>query len=110
MNETRPKMTTPVDGIMVLMTWHCAICKQNWKAFIDQGTIRRMPSYIVVKGQRVQTRRPDGSMLRAHEECANRMLKHMEQKGWLKSEREREAAEERRANKKRIIESAGDNE
>lgn len=108
MNEQKPKpFTTPLDGIMVLMTWHCAICKQNWKSFIDQGTIRRMPSYITLKGQRVQTRRPDGSMLRAHEDCANRMLREMERKGWLKQQRDED---EQKAKKKRIIESVGDNE
>jgi len=72
------KTKTPVDGIMVMMTWHCGICKQNWKSMVDQGMLRRMPSYVKVGGQRVQTRRPDGSMLRAHEDCAKRMLAAME--------------------------------
>lgn len=96
MNEPRAKPdTTPVDGIIVCMTWYCAICKQTWKSYIDQGTVRRMPSYVNVKGQRVQTRRPDGSMLRAHESCAQDMLRHMEAKEYRKQEREK---------KKRIIE------
>ena len=87
---------TAVDGIIVLMTWHCAICKQNWQQYIDQGTVRRMPSYVTVRGQRIETRRPDGSMLRAHEDCAQRMLKYMEQ---------RELVKEKRVKKNRIIEA-----
>jgi hypothetical protein len=87
---------TAVDGIIVLMTWHCAICKQNWQQYIDQGTVRRMPSYVSVRGQRIETRRPDGSMLRAHEECADRMLRYMEAN---------EVRREERKKKNRIIEA-----
>lgn len=87
---------TAVDGIIVLMTWHCAICKQNWQQYIDQGTVRRMPSYVTVAGKRIETRRPDGSMLRAHEDCANRMLRYMEA---------RETRREERKKKNRIIEA-----
>lgn len=96
MSERNEPKATPVDGIIVLMTWHCAICKQNWQQYIDQGTVRRMPSYVTVGGQRIETRRPDGSMLRAHEECANRMLKYMEA---------REIKREERKKKKHIIEA-----
>lgn len=75
----RKKDTTPVDGIIVCMDWYCGICKQNWKSYVDQGEVRRMPSYVKLDdGRRIQTRRPDGSMLRAHEDCARRALRVME--------------------------------
>ena len=90
------KTATPLDGIMVMMNWYCAICKHNWKSMIDQGAIRRMPSYVNINGLRIETRRPDGSMLRAHEECAERMLKYMEA---------RENFNKPRVQKKHIIES-----
>ena len=96
MSEQNEKNTTPVDGIIVLMTWHCAICKHNWQQYVDQGTVRRMPSYVHVGGRRIETRRPDGSMLRAHEDCANRMLQYMEA---------REIKREERKKKNRIIEA-----
>lgn len=87
--------STPVDGIIVKMTWYCAICKHHWQQYIDQGLVRRMPSYVTVRGQRIETRRPDGSMLKAHEDCAQRMLK------WLEA---REIVKERKEKKNRIIE------
>jgi len=77
--RTEPK-SNQLDGITVLMNWYCGICKHTWKSFINQGDIRRMPSYVTHKGKRIETRRADGSMLRAHEECAQRMLKYMEDK------------------------------
>jgi hypothetical protein len=80
----RPKATVPETGIIVCMTWHCGICKQNWQQYVDQGVVRSMPSYITINGQRIETRRPDGSMLRAHEECAQRALKYMEAQDALK--------------------------
>lgn len=69
-----------LDGIIVKMKWYCGICKHTWESYINQGDIRRMPSYVKVKGKRIETRRPDGSMLRAHEECAQRLVKYMEDK------------------------------
>jgi len=48
-----------------------------------------MPSYVKVNGQRIETRRPDGSMLRAHEDCANRMLRYMEQRELVKENRKK---------------------
>lgn len=89
MNERTPKASTPVDGIIVKMTWYCGICKHTWQQYIDQGTIRRMPSHVTVRGRRIETRRPDGSMMRAHEECAQRMLRWMEQKELLKKPKEK---------------------
>jgi len=78
MSQRTKTETTPNDGIIVCMDWFCGICKQNWKSYIDQGQIRRMPSHITINGKRIETRRPDGSMLRAHDECAKRMVEYME--------------------------------
>jgi len=66
------------DDIVVLMKWHCAICKQDWQGYLERGLIRRMPSYVTVKGRRIETRRADGSMLRAHQTCAEQLLKFVE--------------------------------
>lgn len=65
------------SDIYVTMTWHCGICKENWKEYTLQSEIRKMPSYILVNGKRCETRRPDGSMLRAHDLCARKILKHL---------------------------------
>lgn len=76
---------------------------------IDQGTIRWMPSYIKLKGRRVETRRPDGTMIRAHEHCAKRMLKWMEDRGMGVKLSEEQKDTEASA-RKRIIESAKEDE
>ena len=78
--KRKPKSTTPLDGAMVLVDWWCSICGQEWKGWIDQGKLRRMPSHVKVNGRRVETRLENGYIMRAHEDCAKRMLRYLEEK------------------------------
>lgn len=71
------KAADPSDDIMVLMTWYCGICKVIWKQYHRRAEIRRLPAYVKVKGKRIETRLSNGVVMRAHPDCAQKMLNEM---------------------------------
>lgn len=97
-----------LDGQYVLMNWWCGICKSKWRSEINRGDLKRFPSHVYTKekgrrilapnGQtviipgrkkKVETRLPDGSMIRAHKDCAQKLLMHLEQEEIRKKGRKR---------------------
>ena len=66
----------PTDNIAVIADFFCALCKTKYKEPILQGTLRRFPKQMNLKGKIIKTRQPDGTFIKACKTCADEFKRY----------------------------------